>query len=612
MKLSFFYRFFKTKLAIKIWLYLTIIVLLITLVLGVILKIYTSNRIEKIGLDNAYKNTNHAAIAFSNEYKNILDNFVVYTSDNEFHDVLLDIINSDSSSYDHDNTTIRPYLNNYSNISTLINSSILATKDNRLFYSYIFNILSSYPTFTLGYDFSETDGITIFPSTSSPFTKQPDVIALTFLLDIQDYSNMTLLADNIDNANIVLYILLDTNKVNTFLRDYYNDSTTDKYLYIVDENGNPITLNSKSDIFQLASSEYMHNTVKSAISTNTTISEVGKNYIILEDIKYSDLYLVNVIPKSILTIQFKDIDNIVLILFTILLILLPLISFSVSIFVTKPLEKLMISIKEMENNTYDTLPDIPRSDEIGELSLSIDYMYNTIQNQITKIKEDENEKFQMKMHLLSEQITPHFLYNTLECINMEIFSEHSATASSMTASLGEYLRISLAYGDNQIQLNQEIEHAKTYIDIMNYRFQNRIQFITNVSPELNNMLIIKSILQPLVENSIKHGFSIDVNNNFKFSPIIKINVYVENDNIVISVIDNGAGIDIEHTKNVMYRKNEYSEKSTHIGLNSVYNRLISVYGEVDILFSSTPFYENKIIFVIPYDVFLNTQHIPKY
>jgi two-component system sensor histidine kinase YesM len=268
----------------------------------------------------------------------------------------------------------------------------------------------------------------------------------------------------------------------------------------------------------------------------------------------------------------------------------------------------MISVKEIENNTYTSLPDISKDDEIGLLSLSIDSMYQTIQHQIQMIKKEERENFNMEIRLLSEQINPHFLYNTLECINMEIYNRHNDTASSMISNLGGYLRISLSYGNNQLLLQMELEQVKAYISIMNYRFHHSIKLTFNIDQELLQMLILKSILQPLVENSLKHGFSIDSSNYFPISPMIDISIWREPEYLMLVVTDNGAGIDIERATKIMKNEGDYATLNPHIGLNNIYHRLNSIYDTVEISFSSIPFYENKIKISIPYANFLKAQH----
>jgi len=175
-------------------------------------------------------------------------------------------------------------------------------------------------------------------------------------------------------------------------------------------------------------------------------------------------------------------------------------------FITSPLERLMESIRQIKENQYDEPYETKYEDEIGQLNAAVNSMHSTIQSQISQIKEDEHEKYQLEIQLLAEQINPHLLYNTLEGINLEVLNNHTLVASSMINNLGTFMRIGLNYGDELIMVRNEIAHVEAYINIMNHRTNKSISFQSYVEEELNEYRILKLILQPLVENSIKHGF----------------------------------------------------------------------------------------------------------
>jgi len=207
------------------------------------------------------------------------------------------------------------------------------------------------------------------------------------------------------------------------------------------------------------------------------------------------------------------------------------------------------------------------------------------------------------MQLLSEQVNPHFLYNALEFINMEVYSRHIENAAGMISSLGDYLRSSLAYGENELLLSQEIDQVMAYIRIMNYRFHNSIQVSVQIPEELKKQKILKCILQPLVENSLKHGFQIGSNMGFPVSPMIDISILRSEGQLILTVTDNGAGINIEKAYQIMYNQQADDLPAKHFGLNNIYQRLKSYYKEVTVSFSSIPYFDNKVIIALPADYF---------
>jgi two-component system sensor histidine kinase YesM len=601
------YKLFKTKLSMKIWLYLTLMVLSFILLIGLFIELYLRQFVEKDELNACLRNTNHAATAFSSEYLNILEHFVTYTASADFYSILKEIQESNSDEYIDLNTDLQSYLAQYSDISPLINASVITTKDNRVFHSYKFKMSDETLPYTLNYNLENKPPISVLPSAQSPFRHQSNVIAMTYLLKTEEPDKMVLLADNLADSDVILYFLLNTDKVDNFLKLYYN-SDKNGFLYLADSTGMPITYSADNDNYKEISNRETVDCISQMTSSGASYEKLGNKYVLIRKIEHSDLYLVNIVPQNELVSKIREFDLFLLYLVVFTFLCIPLLGLLISIFVTKPLKKLMVSVKEIEDNTYTSLPNISKSDEIGQLSLSIDSMYQTIQHQIEMIKKEERENFKMEIRLLSEQINPHFLYNTLECINMEIYNRHNENASSMISSLGNYLRISLSYGKSQSLIQLELEQVKAFINIMNYRFHHSIKLTLNIDQQLLHMLILKSILQPLVENSIKHGFSIDSSNYFPISPLIDISIFREPESLEIVVMDNGAGIDIERANQIMKGEGDYANENHHVGLNNIYHRLNSFYSDVDISFSCIPFYENKVIIKIPYENFAEAQN----
>lgn len=143
---------------------------------------------------------------------------------------------------------------------------------------------------------------------------------------------------------------------------------------------------------------------------------------------------------------------------------------------------------------------------------------------------------------------------------------------------------------------------------MNYRFNHNIKLTVNIPDELLHMKIIKCIFQPLAENSLKHGFKIGSCNTFPVSPMIDINIALDHKYLSLSITDNGTGMDVEQIRKIMEGNNDANGES-HFGLHNIYERLRTAYGSVKVDFSSTPFFYNQILFLIPAEKFLSTQKI---
>ena len=225
-------------------------------------------------------------------------------------------------------------------------------------------------------------------------------------------------------------------------------------------------------------------------------------------------------------------------------------------------------------------------------------MATTIENQIEEIKEEEEKQTRTEMRLLSEQLTPHFLYNTLECIQQEIQTGNSKASSEMTRALSLYLRTVLSYGSETITIRNEIQHDMSYIRIMNGRFRKDIIYQHRILPELEAEPILKMVLQPFIENSIKHGFGIGDDSTWIQQPEIETSFTLSGNTIRIEISDNGRGFDENHFLAIMKGG---KEGEGHVGIRNTYLRLIKFYGEenVRISVSSLPFYRSTITIDVP-------------
>ena len=108
---------------------------------------------------------------------------------------------------------------------------------------------------------------------------------------------------------------------------------------------------------------------------------------------------------------------------------------------------------------------------------------------------------------------------------MEVYSNHTQNASMMIQNLADFMRIGLNFGGELISISKELAHVQAYVNIMNYRFSHKICFTSDIPKELLSYEILKIILQPLVENSIRHGFGLDNSSSYLDVPSIKIEVY---------------------------------------------------------------------------------------
>jgi two-component system LytT family sensor kinase len=180
-----------------------------------------------------------------------------------------------------------------------------------------------------------------------------------------------------------------------------------------------------------------------------------------------------------------------------------------------------------------------------------------------RLQEQEQLLMAAKIEALASQINPHFLFNTLASISSLIRSQPE-TARTLIVKLSGLLRRLLRSRDHFVTLREELEAIDEYLDIESVRFGPTLRVEKEVSPESLDLVVPSMILQPLVENSIKHGLSRKVGGGR-----ITIRSARANGHAVIEVIDNGLGMEAGRGEGVF---------GGGIGLRNVNERLQVIYG----------------------------------
>ena len=170
------------------------------------------------------------------------------------------------------------------------------------------------------------------------------------------------------------------------------------------------------------------------------------------------------------------------------------------------------------------------------------------------------------MNALQAQINPHFLYNTLETIRFMITMKDER-AVDMVKQLARLFRISIGDGASYVTVRNELEHVKLYIDLQRYRYTDRFSVVYDIDEHLLDLYTLKFILQPIVENSILHAFA-----DFSQGGLITISAYEMEGKLLVSVHDNGSGMD-PLTLDRVHDGLRKAEGINSVGLRNVYDRI---------------------------------------
>lgn len=576
---------------IKSWFATTLIVVTSLLFISFGSQFFLKNYFLSHALTRAENNTVSTAQAFESALSSITTRFVDICGTTEFSNKFSRIRRCKNDDYIKLNSDLQDTLHDLCVSSSLIRSALITSKTGMVYHNFSESLLST-TDYTLGNPAESISGITVLAAQTSPFLDQQTVIPIAIPLTYMENTTIVIVADSVDASDAILFILLDAGMVRDFLHTYSERSSEGAY-YLTDS-GNLI-VNASRKNSDSSDSDALH---PLPVRKNSLTIEQDDAYLILKRIGNRSLCLANLILVDQLLSSLRTIQHYLYLAILVVLLTITVGTLIASNLITRSLSKLIGAVSAIENQTYDSSQILTQSDELGQLSKSLDSMYQTIQQQIEQIKLERQAKYNAEIRLFSEQINPHFLYNTLEYINMEVYSNHTKNASMMIQNLADFMRIGLNFGGELISISKELAHVQAYVNIMNYRFSHKICFTNDIPKELLSYEILKIILQPLVENSIRHGFGLDNSSSYLDVPSIKIEVYRDDPWLYLRVIDNGAGIDIERATQILHTG---TDGQKHVGLNNVYQRLVFFYGETaKITFSSIPYYENIVQIRIPF------------
>ncbi len=254
--------------------------------------------------------------------------------------------------------------------------------------------------------------------------------------------------------------------------------------------------------------------------------------------------------------------------------------------VTRPLHRLARAAGEVSGGNFD-IGQIPvqSMDEVGIVTNTFNEMVENIRNYIEQLRETmerENQlkerELMMQSHLkdaqlkyLQAQINPHFLFNTLNAGAQLAMMEEADRTGRFLENVAEFFRYNVRKNDEDATLKEEIHLVDNYVYILNVRFSGEILFSKEVDRSLLDMRVPSMILQPLVENSFNYGIR-----NISWRGRIELSVYRREEEICISIWDNGAGMEPERIEQVLCGhagEAEPSSGSNGVGLKNVTERL---------------------------------------
>lgn len=308
-------------------------------------------------------------------------------------------------------------------------------------------------------------------------------------------------------------------------------------------------------------------------------------YKVSADSDYSGCSFILVMPLSVIMRQLK-IPLIFGILISVIFgSLTVLLSRKVTWNRLKELKAMADKLSAFDKNDLEWRYEVEVDDEIGQVERAVnsmlDYINDLLEKEyMNKIRLQRNRIIEqnLSMRYLKSQINPHFLYNTLDTIRIVAALNGDQKAADMLMQLVIFYRKGSKTDSQLIPLNEEIIMLTAYLNLMHYRYEG-LHYLFDVPDEVKDVYLPNFVLQPLVENSLLHGFK-----NRGYRGNIHISGQMSGDNVQVIISDDGEGMDDDTFKelnDLPYEMQEGSLKGAegrHIGIQNVKARLYMYYG----------------------------------
>ncbi len=373
--------------------------------------------------------------------------------------------------------------------------------------------------------------------------------------------------------------------------------TNEEVVQIIDEFGKVISGGISKKYGEMSKYSYLINT-QSSYGSMVIKDQTRKTQLIYYKMQSTGWVVIHEIPMSQYNSNMKVLANTLIITFLISILAMVLIYYLWIAKITSPFKKLMFAMKEFGDGKLDIQINSNYGNEIGALIKQFNGMSEDIRKNIAFNKIIQEEKYHMEMRILQSQINPHFIYNTLNMIRWMAVMVKASNIVDVVVVFNKLLRP--VFSSNRVtwSIKEEIEYIENYIYIVNKRFGEGIYLEFDSDDSALQYMVLRFIMQPIVENSVVHGFL-----PYSKAGIIEISSKITDGLMNIAFKDNGGGIteqNLEKIRRSLNTEENLGKDDDNIGLNNVYRRLKLHFGnESKIIIESLEGIGTQVVLIFP-------------
>ncbi|MEK5476611.1 sensor histidine kinase [Paenibacillus sp. FSL R5-0407] len=345
------------------------------------------------------------------------------------------------------------------------------------------------------------------------------------------------------------------------------------YVYIIDSVGNIVYHPQQQLIYAGLKYENLEPVLNYAYGSYLDDSEGEQRLITIQTVKPAGWKIVGVAYADEFLTTKKELGGFLYGFLLAAIAVILIINLYVSARISQPIRRLERSVQMVEKGDFGTNVYVSGAYEVEQLSKRFNLMLRRIRELMDQIIQEQEAKRKSELDVLQSQINPHFLYNTLNSVTrMAELGRNEEVVTTIT-SLSRFFRISLSKGNHIIPVADELEHVRHYLIIQTIRFKNKFRYEIQAEPDTLDCLILKLILQPLVENAIHHGIEKSAEDGF-----IGVYARINGNNLELVIRDNGIGM-TQDTVDKLLSGRLRSESGSGVGVTNVQERIALYYGK---------------------------------
>ncbi|MEG0178259.1 MAG: sensor histidine kinase [Oscillospiraceae bacterium] len=374
------------------------------------------------------------------------------------------------------------------------------------------------------------------------------------------------LLNNNDGEYAILLLIIDEQRLAEL---YSSASRKDSDIYLFDKDGFIISHSNKQmlgkQFIDVENMQHLYGTDSYSKTKKLGVDYLLSTYLdeqtgwtIVEEIPTKDIF-------GVLYSAYKIIG----ITLAVSLLAAVLVSIYMSRRISRPLVNLSIAMDSFGSIDFEKVNEQTGTQEIDHLSESFNHMAGEIFALMNDARERSRQKRVLELKFLRAQINPHFLYNTLFSIRCMVEINKNEQAAEMISAFTDLLKKTLSVESSAIHLDEEIESTRKYLVLQKIRYGDKVNFEFDIANEANSCFVPPLILQPIVENAIFHGLEAK-----KSADMIVITASIENGDLIITICDDGAGMDFAQLSKVRDGlMHEHNDSAHSIGMSNVHSRI---------------------------------------